>query len=120
MAKNNEYDYTFFVVPIVMAGFGYYFLKALVFDLVGEVWDHGQWLVVKNRSEEQRINLHEIINVSLSTFVNPTRMSMRLRTPGKMGIEITFIPASEFSFNPLRRPNIYEDLIARIDSARQS
>jgi len=37
-----------FIVPIVMAVVGPFFMKKLIFDLVDEVWDAGDALVVRN------------------------------------------------------------------------
>ena len=43
---------------------GYFMFRRLVFDLVDEVWDDGNALVVRNGSQEERIALTDIKNVS--------------------------------------------------------
>ncbi len=40
-----------------MMGFGYFFMKNYILNLVDEVWDDGDALVVKNKGREQRIPL---------------------------------------------------------------
>lgn len=108
------------LVPFVMAAIGFIVLKRLTFDLADEVKDAGEFLLVRKGSVEQRIAMDEIINVSMSYMVNPPRLSLRLRKPGKLGDEVTFIPQNKFSFNPFARNLIAEDLIARVDRARTS
>jgi hypothetical protein len=60
------------------------------------------------------------MNVSISQFTNPRRLSLRLRTPGKFGDEIVFIPKSSFQLNPFARNPVAEKLIARVDQFRNS
>src|SRR5262245_46016515 len=82
------------IVHVLMAALGYLLMKALVLDLVDEVWDAGDYLLVRNKGEEIRVRLGEIVNVSYSAFSNPRRTTLLLRTAGRLGREITFIPVS--------------------------
>ena len=59
------------IVPLVMAAFGYFLMKNLVFDLVDEVWDAGSELVVKNKGRETHVVLSDIVNVSYSVATSP-------------------------------------------------
>jgi len=111
-------DAMFLIIPCVMAVFGYFIMKTLVWDLVDEVYDDGDYLLVKNRGNEVRIGLANIMNVSATTFVNPPRIVLRLREPSKFGSEIAFSPASRFSLNPFAKNPVAEDLIIRVDRAR--
>jgi hypothetical protein len=70
--------------PIAMAGFGYFLMKNLVFDLVDEVWDAGSELLVKNKGRQARIALAEVVNVSYSVMTNPQRVSQS--TPPDAGL----------------------------------
>lgn len=106
------------VVPVAMGVFGYILMKNLIFDLVDEVYDDGDSLVVKKGSEEERIALSDIMNVSASMMTNPPRISLRLVTPGQFGQEIVFSPVRQFTLNPFAKNPIAEDLIVRIDQAR--
>jgi hypothetical protein len=101
-----------------MAVFGFFIMKKLVFDLVDEVWDDGNSLVVKNGGREQRIALTDIKNVSYSPFVNPPRATLSLRQPTVFGDQITF--AAPVRFVPFSTSPIINDLIDRIDRARQT
>ncbi len=111
-------DPFFLVVPCIMAIGGFFFMKKLVWDLADEVYDGGDFLLVKNRGEEERLPLSNIMNVSASTSTNPPRLTLRLVKPGKFGNEIAFSPASSFSFNPFAKNKVAEDLIVRVDAAR--
>ena len=55
-------------------------------DLVDEVWDASDALVVRNKGEEARIRLSDIINVSYSPVGSPPRVTLSLRTPGRFGV----------------------------------
>lgn len=56
-------DWFFVVVPLLMLPFGVIAMKKLVWTLVDGVWDGGDHLIVKNRGEEDRIPLSNLINV---------------------------------------------------------
>lgn len=113
-----EKDPMFLVGPIVMAVFGFFVMKKLVWDLVDEVYDCGDFLLIKNRGEEDRIPLSNIMNVSASTMMNPPRITLRLVNPGKFGNEIAFSPLTSFTFNPFAKNQVAEGLIVRVDRAR--
>jgi hypothetical protein len=120
LGKKHESDLSvgIFIVPIFMAVIGYFVMKKLVFDLADEVSDDGDSLVVRFGSEEERIPLSQIMNVSYSYMSNPARVTLTLRTPGRFGKEITFSPPQRFV--PFVKSSIVADLIDRIDAARRN
>jgi hypothetical protein len=106
------------VVAVLMAVFGYFLMKRLLWNLADEVYDGGDFLLIKNRGEEDRVALSDIMNVSVSTYPNPSRITLKLINPGKFGKEITFAPAASSALNPFAKNQIAEDLIVRVDQAR--
>ena len=106
------------IVPCVLAVFGYFIFKKLVFDLVDEVYDCGDYLLIRNGGEEQHLALSNIMNVNTSTYTNPPRITLRLVNPGKFGTEVAFSPLRPFSLNPFTKNRVAEDLIVRVDKAR--
>src|SRR6185436_11382696 len=104
----------FLVIPVVMSGIGLFVMRKLVWDLADEVFDGGDALLVRNRGEEELIPLANIMNVSVSTYINPPRIALRLVTPGKFGSEIAFSPVTGFRLNPFARNPVAEDLIVRV------
>lgn len=108
----------FLLGPGVMAVFGFVLMKKLVWDLVDEVYDCGDFLLVKNRGEEDRVPLSNVMNVSASINMNPPRVTLRLVKPGKFGSEISFSPVRTFTLNPFKKNPMVEDLIVRVDKAR--
>lgn len=108
------------VVPVIMAAIGFVLWKLLLSDLVDEVHDAGTYLLVKNRGQQERIELADIVNINTALALNPPRVSLRLRRPGKFGDEVTFTPIRRLRFNPFARDPLIEDLIARVDHARRS
>lgn len=111
----------FFIVPGVMAVFGYVLFKKLLWVLVDEVRDGGDFLVVRNRGEEVRVDLSNIMNVSASSNMNPPQVTLRLVRPSKFGSELVFSPVQKgLSLNPFRKNEVVEDLMVRVDKARRA
>lgn len=101
------------VVPVLMAIVGYFLMKKLLWNLVDEVFDAGAFLLIKNRGKEERVAFSDIMNVSVSTFPNPSRITLKFVHSGRFGKEITFAPAAGSAANPLAK-----DLMARVDQAK--
>ena len=106
---------TLLFIP-VMAVVGYFIMRALIFDLVDEVWDDGNTLLVRNRGTEERIALADIKNVNYAP-TSPPRVTLSLRRPGSFGDAVTF--CAPLKFVPLARSPVIEDLIERIDATRK-
>jgi hypothetical protein len=106
------------IIPLAMLVFGFFLFKKIVWDLADEVRDGGDFLIVRRGSVEERVQLSDIMNVGMSQFTNPPRLTLRLRKPGKFGDEIVFSPPRASMWNPFARNAIAEDLIQRVDRAR--
>jgi len=115
--RNATPPLPFFIGPVVMIIVGYFILKKLVFDLVDEVWDDGASLLIKNRGKEYRVAFSDVKNVSYSPFISPPRVTLSLRQPAIFGDEIAF--NAPIRLVPFSRSPIVDDLIDRIDLARQ-
>lgn len=113
-------DPMFLIVPVLMAAIGYFAMKKFVWILVDEVYDCGDFLLVRNRGDEDRISLANIVNVDPSTFVNPPRITLRLASPGKWGTEVVFSPIRSAVLNPFAKNAIAQDLIVRVDRAKKN
>jgi hypothetical protein len=111
-------SYVFLIVPVFLTVVGYIVMKKLVWDLADEVYDCGDALLVRNRGEEERVALSNIINVSASTFTNPPRVTLRLVNAGRWGREISFSPARALTLNPFAKNPVVDDPIVRVDRAR--
>jgi hypothetical protein len=108
-----------FLLPLVMLPVLFIIMRKLVWDLVDEVYDGGDYLLVKNAGKEERIPLSNIMNVSSTLMVNPPRITLRLVTPGRFGRDITFTPVKPFSLNPFTQNAVADNLIERVDKARR-
>ncbi len=106
----------FFIVPIAMAIFGYFLMKALVFDLMDEVRDEGSYLLIKNKGMEERVYFKNIKNISYTFMTNPDRVTLSLRIPGQFGDEVTFCPKT--SPMPFRKNKDILGLIDKVDKAK--
>lgn len=110
----------FVIQPLVMMAFGYFLFRKMIWNLADEVRDGGSYLLVRKGSMEKRIPLTDILNVSMSQFSNPRRVTLRLRSPCEWGDEIAFIPKMPtFRLNPFARNAVAEDLMRRVDQARR-
>ncbi|MBS0463972.1 MAG: hypothetical protein JSS03_03175 [Proteobacteria bacterium] len=103
------------MVPIVAVIY-----RKMIWDLADEVKDGGSYLLVRRGATEVRVPLAEIINVSMSQYTNPPRLSLRLAKPCKLGDEIVFMPTRQgLGLNPFTRNPVAEDLMQRVDRARR-
>jgi hypothetical protein len=98
-------------IPLGMAAFGYLLMRVLVFPLVDEVWIDGDDLVVRNRDEEDRFPITNIVNVDNSWMTNPEQIRLTLRNPSRFGQEIVFSPPIRWW--PFGRHPVSRELIAR-------
>lgn len=105
------------IVPIIMGVIGYSLMKKMIFDLADEIWDDGKALVVKKSGQEERIALSDIKNVNYSTMTSPPRVVLSLRRPSVFGDQVAF--CAPIRFIPFATSPIIDDLIERIDVARQ-
>ena len=108
----------FFVVPIVMAAFGLFLFRRLVWDLADEVYDAGDYLVFRKGSLEQTVGLTEIINIGYSQMSSPERVTIHVRSDGPIGKELVFVPPMRLHW--LGRAPIVSELIDRVDQARHA
>jgi len=111
-------SFMLWVMPLAMAVFGFFLMKYLVWDLMDEVIDYGDYLVVTYGGQQDVINLINIMNINVSTQQRPPRITLRLRIAGKFGDEVSFLPVTEFSINPFKRSKLADELIIRVDKAR--
>ncbi len=87
----NAPEPIFFIFPVLMAVFGYFIMKKLVFDLIDEVYDEGDTLLFKNGGKEVRVHLRDIKNVSYQTMINPARVTINLRYETELGKDLSFL-----------------------------
>ena len=106
------------IIPCLLVGVGLFLFRKLLWNLADEVYDGGDFLLVRDRGEEDNVSLANIVNVNASMMINPPRITLRLARPGKFGTEISFSPKAGFTLNPFARNQVAEDLIVRVDQAR--
>jgi hypothetical protein len=107
----------FFIMPIIMMAVGYFIMKKMVFNLVDQVFDEGDALLVKNGSQEDRILLSDITNISYAQMMNPPQVTLSLRQPTSFGDKVTFCAPTRFI--PFATSPVIDDLIKRVDAARR-
>lgn len=105
-------------MSVLMGVIAFFVARHFLWNLADEVTDGGDHLRVRRGSVEERIALSDVLNVSVTVQQQPPRVALRLARPGKLGEEITFLPAARFRWNPFARNEVAEDLIVRVDRAR--
>jgi hypothetical protein len=118
LQRSPREDPAFFIGPCVVGVFLFLLLRKQLGSLADEVYDAGEYLLVKNRGEETRVPLTNVMNVSVSTFNNSRRITLRLVTPNKLGREVSFAPVAGFTLLPWGPNAVADDLIERVDRAR--
>jgi hypothetical protein len=104
--------------PLVLgAMLGAMYLQVL-WPLADTVDDAGDALLVRRGGVEQRVALDDVLDVAMA-HGNPPRIVLRLRTPGRFGDEIVFLPPPGVRAGVAARPPLADELIARIDRARR-
>ena len=106
------------IVPVLMALFGIFLMKKLMWDLADEVEDAGDRLIVRMGSDEEQIPLANIMNVDYQYMTSPPRVTLTLRTPCRFGDKIAF--CAPLRFIPFARSAVVDELIQRVDAARQA
>jgi hypothetical protein len=107
------------LIPVLMMSVaGIVAMRKLIWSLVDEVYDGGEYLVVRNRGNEERVQLANIEKVDVR-FSKPPRITLRLAqsSPG-LGKEIAFMPATGFRYSQFSPIEIADELVDRVDRAR--
>jgi hypothetical protein len=108
----------FLAIPGMMAIGGYWFMKLALGDLVDEVFDCGDFLLIRKGGEKERVSLSDIINVNFAVNQRPARITLTLARPGKFGSLVSFALPPRIYLHPVPRSEIAEDLIVRAHNAR--
>jgi hypothetical protein len=106
------------VFPIIIGVFLFFIFKKLIFVLADEVFDCGDYLLVKKDGVEENVYLNNIRNVSYA-FSKPPFIHLSLRTPGRLGRDIFFSPPTPaWNFAFFHHHPLAEELIDRIDAMK--
>jgi hypothetical protein len=106
----------YYLVPIGMCVFIYFLLRRMIWDLVDEVYDAGDYLVFKNDGREQRVQLEEITEIDYQNITSPERVTVHCRNEGTLGNKLVFcLPPRLFK---LRKSSVVTELIERVERAR--
>jgi len=110
-------DILFLIVLLLMAVFGYWFMKKVMFNLADGVLDAGDALVVRSGGQEERIALSDIKNVNYSPYMYPPQVTLSVRRHTVFDDTIAF--CAPVSIMPLWSSPVILDLIDRVDAARR-
>jgi hypothetical protein len=103
------------IVALLMAVFGFWFMKKVIFNLADTVLDAGDALVVRSGGQEERIALSDIKNVNYSPYMSPPQVTLSVRRHTVFGDTVAF--CAPVSILPLWRSPVIDALIDRVDAA---
>jgi hypothetical protein len=106
------------IVPVFMSVVGYLTWKTNMQNLADEVFDAGDFLLVRKNGQEETVPFSNIINVNFTVNRSGSRITLTLDQPGKFGAEIVFAPPSQFYWTSFPKNAIAEDLVSRAEKAR--
>jgi hypothetical protein len=106
------------LAPLLIAAIGYFAYKKYVWNLMDEVFDGGDYLLIKNHGQEAKVPLSDIASISGVSFSNPPRATLKLAQASQFGSEITFAPLSPLFRNPFAKNAVVEELSRRIDATK--
>jgi hypothetical protein len=112
-AGDKPFNPMIIIVPVILAAFGYFVMKKLVFDLMDEVYDDGESLLFKNSGKEVRVYLKDIKSATYHIRKNPSRVTLSIRYKTPFGDELSFLPRT--SLIPFMNNREIEELIERIE-----
>ena len=107
----------FLIVALLMAVFGFWFMKKVIFNLADTVLDAGDALVVRSGGQEERIVLSDIKNGNYSPYMSPPQVTLSVRRHTVFGDTVAF--CAPVSIMPLWSSPVILDLIDRVDAARR-
>jgi len=105
-----------FVVLTVATGFVIY---RRILCLADEVFDHGDYFVVRRGSVQEKVRLSDVVHVAFKRTQNARRVVLKLARPGPFGDEVVFVPPMSFRWNPFATDPLEEDLVRRVDAERR-
>lgn len=106
-----------FLPPVLALLFGLALWWGLASDLADEVFDCGDYLLIRRGRSQDRIYLANIMNVDSSFNVNPPRLTLHLVRPCQFGRTVSFSPIGG-SLNPFAKNPLVGELIQRAYEAR--
>jgi hypothetical protein len=114
---HTEMDFISHGFALCILGFFFiYFLKLDIWDLADQVFDGGDFLLVRRGKKQERLLLTDIVSVDVTRQLNVTKIMLRLRTPSLFGEKLAFYP--KVSHRLGGKNDIADDLTARIGRMR--
>lgn len=104
--------------PAAMGVFGLLLWWLLASDLADEVLDCGDHLLVRRGGAQDRVFFSNIMDVETPSNVSPSRITLHLLTPTKLGARVAFSPVAGKSLNPFVENPLAEELVLRARVAR--
>jgi hypothetical protein len=106
----------FTVIFLFVLMLGFFILKEFHMGLVDEVWDGGDFLLVKNKGKEGKIYLTNIKNIKYGAISNIDKVTLTLDEPGIFGEKISY--NARMSVNPFKRDPLVKMLEEKIYQKR--
>jgi hypothetical protein len=107
-----------FAVGVLCAFFVYFLRKTQIHRLADEVMDCEDHLKVRRGRTEETIRMSNIAAADVSTSSGIHRITVRLRQPTKLGVQIEFLPQASLWSNLSGVKRLAADLTDRANQAK--
>ena len=119
LSSNDEFPPMLAVVLFVVgSSIWFWTYKKTIGDLADMVYDNGDELIFRKGKKEQRVNLHDIINISFENILFLQRITVHVRFEGAIGRELVFKPP--IFLIPFKQNPLIQELIDRVDRTRNT
>ena len=98
----------------ILGGFwGYALNRTMFFRMADEVLDGGDHLRIRKGRAEELLAFTDLISADVSTFWRMRWITLKLRTPTRLGDRIAFLPQASLWGNPAAIQQVATQLTAR-------
>ena len=106
------------LIFVLVTGLLTFLKKIIPGTLVDEVYDCGDFLLIRHRGEEERVGFPNIMEMKSWTRMFPPVVTFQLMNPGKFGLIVSFTPSTPFTLSPYADYSSIENLIVRVNDAK--
>lgn len=115
MYQVGEFDIWFFLVPVCMAVLAYFIMQDGMIGLADDVFDCGEYLLIRNKGKETQIHLSDVVDFEYSYLTHPQLICFSYKKSRSSYKTLKFSPDTD---QQSPHPDIL-DLIKRIDAAKK-
>lgn len=115
MYQIGEFDIWFFLVPVGLAALAYFLLQDGMIGLADDVFDCGEYLLVRSKGKEIRVDLEDVVKFEYSYRTQPQLICLTYKKSENSYRTVKFTPPTD---QQSPNPEIM-DVIRRIEAQKK-